>query len=70
MAARVPVDVKGGKLRFGDWTVSVSLDPKAVAAFSAEHIDGARIEYRGEETRIIENGKETVLTDEVPELEI
>lgn len=70
VAARVPVDVKGGKLRFGDWTVSVSLDPKAVAAFSAEHIDGARIEYRGEETRIIENGKETVLTDEVPELEI
>lgn len=69
VAARVPVG-KDGKLSFGDWTVEVNLNPKTTAAFTATNTSGARIEYRGEETRIIENGKETVLTDEIPELEI
>ncbi len=70
VAARVPVKSDGNTLRFGDWTVSVSLDPTSAPAFSATHNSGAHIEYHGQETRITENGKETVLTDEIPELEI
>lgn len=68
-AARCPVEADG-TVRFGDWTISVCLDPQAAPAFSASHPSGTRIEYRGQETRIVENGLETVLTDQMPQLEI
>ncbi len=69
VAARVPAEADG-KIVFGEWTIEASLDSKSAPAFSATHTNGDRIVYAGEETRITEGGKETVLCDELPQLEI
>lgn len=66
-----PKRLKDGSLRAGGWTVTVNLSSEGKPAFSATNADGTvTIAYEGEETVVTENGRQTVLTDQVPDLEI
>lgn len=69
-AGIIPEQVSHNTLKVGNWLIKVNISPKGKATFSIDNkAEGIHMEYDNS-TRIIENGKTTILKDEFPELEI
>lgn len=72
--ARAPKVKKGGKdceLTVGSWRVAFRLSPEGKGMFHlTDTSTGAEIMYKGEETTVKEDGRTSVLTDQLPQLEI
>lgn len=72
--ARAPKVKKTGKdceLTAGSWTVTFRLSPEGKGMFRlSDSATGAEIIYKGEETTVREDGRTSVLTDQLPQLEI
>ncbi len=71
---RAPKVKKGGKdceLTVGSWRVAFRLSPEGKGMFHlTDTSTGAEIMYKGEETTVKEDGRTSVLTDQLPQLEI
>lgn len=66
----LPEKVSPDTLKVGKWLIRVNLSPEGKASFTVENKEeGIRLEY-DDTTKITEEGKTTVLKDELPELEI
>ncbi len=58
-------------VKVGNWTIRLNIESTGLPMFEVSDSSGkARILYQGKETSISENGKQTLLTDVFPELEI
>lgn len=69
--AVAPVIAPDGRIKIPRWNIKVNLDPDSKPMFVVKHNqDNTSIVYKGGETIITEDGKETVLKDELPQLEI
>lgn len=71
--AAKPVPMKDGQLRIGSWVIKANLSDQGAPAFfiyNRKEGEDVSIDYKGEATVVRENGKETVLSDELPQLEI
>ncbi len=69
----LPVVRKDGSIKVGPWIIIVNLSADGKPAFRVYHNkpgEDVSVEYKGEATVVREDGHETILTDEIPELEI
>ena len=68
-----PVVRKDGSIKAGAWIIQVNLSADGQPAFhvySNRSGEDVSVKYEGESTVVREDGYETILTDDVPELEI
>lgn len=69
----VPVVRKDGSIKMGAWIITVNLSAEGVPAFSVHSNkpgEDISVTYEGQETIVREDGHETTLKDNKPELEI
>lgn len=66
-----PTLIGKDQIKVGNWMIRLNLGKTNAPMFEITNAGGKdRISYHGEETMILENGKQTLLRDEFPELEI
>lgn len=68
-----PQILKDGKIKIGSWMIQVNLSPEGAPSFDIRNTrknEDVSIQYKGEATVVCEDGRETTLTDKIPELEI
>lgn len=69
-AGIVPERISNNQIRVGNWVITLNLSPEGKASFSVENGKEAIKLIYDDFTTIQENGKITILEDELPELEI
>lgn len=68
-----PEMLKDGRIKIGSWIIKVNLSSKGAPSFyirSTGKGEDVSINYKGVTTIVREDGRETILKDEIPELEI
>ena len=69
--AKDPEILSDGRIKVGGWLISVNLKPNGAPSFFIRSTkENVNITYKGEATIVSEDGYETVMRDELPELEI
>ena len=69
--AQSPEILSDGRIKAGGWLISVNLKESGAPSFFIRSTkEDVNITYKGQATLIKENGKETILIDKKPELEI
>ena len=69
--AYVPLQLKDGKIKIGKWVISAELSDSGKPFFEVHSADGCTVlEYRGEETMVMDGDKQIYLKDVFPDLEI
>lgn len=73
LKALVPQMLPDGRFKVGNWIIKVNTSTQGDPSFhiySTQKGDEVNIIYKGDVTTIVEDGRQTVLKDELPELEI
>ena len=69
--AKDPEILSDGRIKFAGYLISVNLSPEGAPSFYIRSTkEDVNISYKGQETTVNEVGYQTILEDEVPELEI
>lgn len=71
--AATPIVRKDGSIKMGAWIITFNLSTEGAPSFSVRSDkpgEDVGVEYKGQETIVRENGRQTVLKDKKPDLEI